>query len=59
MRKNSDSRIFVLTGVYRKDIKCIRQKFEQENSQITSSASPGGDLQLVGTDDGISFQTVF
>jgi hypothetical protein len=42
--KPSDSRIFVLTGIHRKDIKRIRQQSEQENSQITSSASLGGEI---------------
>ena len=42
--KPSDSRIFVLTGVHRKDIKRIRQQSEQGNSQITSSASLGGEI---------------
>lgn len=43
-KKNSDSRIFVLTGVHRKDIKRIRQQAEQERSQITSSASLSGEI---------------
>ena len=42
--KPSDSRIFVLTGVHRKDIKRIRQQAEQEDSQITSSASLSGEI---------------
>ena len=42
--KPSDSRIFVLTGVHRKDVKRIRQQAEQEDSQITSSASLSGEI---------------
>lgn len=42
--KPSDSRIFVLTGVHRKDIKRLRQQSEQENPQITRSASLSGEL---------------
>lgn len=42
--KPSDSRIFVLTGVHRKDVKRIRQQAEQENSQIISSASLSGEI---------------
>ena len=40
----SDSRIFVLTGVHRKDIKRIRQQAEHESQQITSSASLSGEI---------------
>lgn len=40
----SDSRIFVLTGIHRKDIKRIRQQNEQGEQQITSSASLGGEI---------------
>ena len=43
-KKPSDSRIFVLTGVHRKDIKRIRQQAEQETSKITSSASLSGEI---------------
>jgi len=42
-KKPSDSRIFVLTGVHRKDIKRIRQQGEQEDS-ITSSASLSAEI---------------
>ena len=42
--KPSDSRIFVLTGVHRKDVKRIRKQAEQEDSQITSSASLSGEI---------------
>jgi hypothetical protein len=40
----SDSRIFVLTGVHRKDIKRIREQAEQDSQQITSSASLSGEI---------------
>ena len=43
-KKPSDSRIFVLTGVHRKDIKRLRQQVEQEDSPITSSASLSGEI---------------
>jgi hypothetical protein len=43
-KKPSDSRVFVLTGVHRKDIKRIRQQGEQETSTITSSASLSGEI---------------
>ena len=43
-KKPSDSRIFVLTGVHRKDIKRIRLQAEQENPQVTSSASLSGEI---------------
>ncbi|RDH82879.1 MAG: hypothetical protein DIZ80_11455 [endosymbiont of Galathealinum brachiosum] len=43
-KKPSDSRIFVLTGVHRKDIKRIRQNTQQEKSTITSSASLSGEI---------------
>ena len=43
-KKPSDSRIFVLTGVHRKDIKRIRQQGEPETSTITSSASLSGEI---------------
>ena len=43
-KKPSDSRVFVLTGVHRKDIKRIRQQGEQETSSITSSASLSGEI---------------
>ena len=42
--KPSDSRIFVLTGVHRKDVKRIRQQAEQDNPQIISSASLSGEI---------------
>lgn len=38
-KKPSDSRVFVLTGVHRKDIKRIRTQVEQGDKVITSSAS--------------------
>lgn len=40
----SDSRIFVLTGVHRKDIKRLREKIDQENPVINSSASLSGEI---------------
>jgi len=40
----SDSRIFVLTGVHRKDIKRLRQASEQQKPTITSSASLSGEI---------------
>jgi hypothetical protein len=43
-KKPSDSRIFVLTGIHRKDIKRIRQQNEQDNQLITSSASLSGEI---------------
>ena len=43
-KKPSDSRIFVLTGVHRKDIKRLRQQVEQDNSPISSSASLSGEI---------------
>ena len=43
-KKTSDSRIFVLTGIHRKDIKRIRQQNEQGNGSITSSASLSGEI---------------
>lgn len=43
-KKPSDSRIFVLTGVHRKDIKRIRQQDNKEKQQITSSASLSGEI---------------
>ena len=42
--KPSDSRIFVLTGVHRKDVKRIRQQAESGSEQITSSASLSGEI---------------
>ncbi|MFV9615986.1 MAG: DUF6502 family protein [Gammaproteobacteria bacterium] len=42
--KPSDSRIFVLTGVHRKDVKRIRQQAEQDNPPIISSASLSGEI---------------
>ena len=38
-KKPSDSRVFVLTGVHRKDIKRIRQQSELADVKFTSSAS--------------------
>ena len=43
-KKPSDSRIFVLTGIHRKDIKRIRTQDKQEDQQIISSASLSGEL---------------
>jgi len=43
-KKPSDSRIFVLTGVHRKDIKRIRQRDKEHNSIISSSASLSGEI---------------
>ena len=43
-KKPSDSRIFVLTGVHRKDIKRIRQLETQQNQTIVSSASMSGEI---------------
>lgn len=43
-KKSSDSRIFVLTGVHRKDIKRIRQQDEQASRQMASSASLSGEI---------------
>lgn len=40
----SDSRIFVLTGVHRKDIKRIRQQAGEVNQVVTSSASLSGEI---------------
>ena len=40
----SDSRIFVLTGVHRKDIKRIRQQAVNGGEQIISSASLSGEI---------------
>ena len=42
--KPSDSRIFVLTGVHRKDVKRIRQQAESGSEQIISSASLSGEI---------------
>ena len=42
--KPSDSRIFVLTGVHRKDVKRIRQQAESGAEPITSSASLSGEI---------------
>jgi len=44
LKKPSDSRIFVLTGVHRKDIKRIRQQAEQGDKLVTSSASLSGEI---------------
>lgn len=43
-KRPSDSRIFVLTGVHRKDIKRIRQQNNQGEQQIISSASLSGEI---------------
>jgi len=43
-QKPSDSRIFILTGVHRKDIKRIRQQVSQDEQGITSSASVSGEI---------------
>lgn len=43
-KKPSDSRIFVLTGIHRKDIKRIRQQDEHEHSKVTTSASLSGEI---------------
>jgi len=43
-KQSSDSRIFVLTGVHRKDIKRIRELAEQDEQPITSSASLSGEI---------------
>ena len=43
-KKPSDSRIFVLTGIHRKDIKRIRQQNELGDQQIISSASLSGEI---------------
>lgn len=43
-KKPSDSRIFVLTGVHRKDIKRIRLQAESEKPSVTSSASLSGEI---------------
>lgn len=42
--KPSDSRVFILTGVHRKDIKRIREQGEQESQQVTSAASLSGEI---------------
>lgn len=43
-KKPSDSRIFVLTGVHRKDIKRIREQAKNTNETIASSASLSGEI---------------
>ena len=43
-KKPSDSRIFVLTGVHRKDIKRLREQSESTSPIVTSSASLSGEL---------------
>jgi hypothetical protein len=40
----SDSRIFVLTGIHRKDIKRLRQQAQQQDQIITSTASLSGEI---------------
>jgi len=42
--KPSDSRIFVLTGVHRKDIKRIREQASHASQQVTSTASLSGEI---------------
>jgi hypothetical protein len=42
--KPSDSRIFVLTGVHRKDIKRIREQAEMDSKQVSSTASLSGEI---------------
>jgi len=42
--KPSDSRIFVLTGVHRKDIKRIREQADDESLKVASSASLSGEI---------------
>jgi len=43
-KEPSDSRIFVLTGIHRKDIKRIRQQEEPAYSNVTASASISGEI---------------
>ena len=43
-KKPSDSRIFILTGVHRKDIKRIRQQATEQDSSVSSSASLSGEI---------------
>ena len=43
-KKPSDSRIFVLTGVHRKDIKRLREQSEADSQLITSAASLSGEI---------------
>jgi len=43
-KKPSDSRLFVLTGIHRKDIKRIRQLGEQDDSVSNSSASLSAEI---------------
>jgi hypothetical protein len=43
-KKSSDSRIFVLTGIHRKDIKRIRQQTEQESAKVNASASLSAEI---------------
>ncbi|MFK5915201.1 MAG: DUF6502 family protein [Woeseiaceae bacterium] len=40
----SDSRLFILTGVHRKDIKRLRQNASDNNIQSTQTASLGGNI---------------
>ena len=42
--KPSDSRIFVLTGIHRKDVKRIRQQHQQGETRVISSASLSGEI---------------
>ena len=43
-KANSDSRIYVLTGIHRKDIKRIRAEIMQEDDSFNSNASLSGEL---------------
>lgn len=43
-KKTSDSRIFVLTGIHRKDIKRIRENADLNTQNISSSASLSGEI---------------
>jgi len=43
-KKPSDSRVFVLTGIHRKDIKRIREQNEDDDQTITSSASLSAEI---------------
>ena len=40
----SDSRVFVLTGIHRKDIKRLRQQSEREDATVTTSASLSAEI---------------
>jgi hypothetical protein len=43
-KKPSDSRIFILTGVHRKDVKRIREQVGQDKQPVSSSASLSGEI---------------